>query len=280
MTHRLMVRTVMGMAAALVFVGASRADEQLATPVLAVVGSPLPTTVIGDPRHCPMKVAQVAKRSGDRVEFSLLARQPASITLTTRRGGDVCGGSLYVVPEAGLNYAARLTPGELCAAQLFRIDPHAEPPVQLLQTDNHPELNELICATQEGPDESSRLSVGRNVRNGNVRVEIGTDGYCGKFTHVSPSESGIALASGAKQWIRLKFRHTGVTSTGNGGVGHFLSACDVGLAFTPIAGAAYMIDAGGNLARCEVRLLKADATGALALTPIEPMGDSNCKPTN
>ena len=266
-------------ATAVLPVSASVADEH-ATVVLAVVGAPQPSTVIGDARHCPTKVAPLAKVGGDKVEYPLAAREPTSITLTALRGGIICGGSLYIVPEAGLGYAVRLTPGTPCAAQLFRIDPHAQPPVQLLQTDNHPELNEVICAAQQGSAGASRLSVGRNARAKNVHVEIGTGGSCGKFAGVSQSESGVELASGVKQWIQLQFRSAGKPHEYNGGIAITHNSCDVNFAFTPIAGAAYLIDSGANQAHCEARLLRADVDGTIAVAPVEPVSDSNCKPAN
>ncbi len=274
--RRLIVRNLIGVVAALLCSSVSVSAEQKGSVTLAVVGTPMPNTVIGDARHCPMKPAPVAKPSGDRVEFSLLAGQPSSITLSARRGGDVCGGSLYLVPEAGLGYVARLTPGGLCAAQLFRVDPHAQPPIQLRGTDNHPDLNDVICAAQEGSPGTSRLAIGRNARRSSLRVEIGSGGDCGKFDHVSPGESGIELASGIPQWIRLKFRTLAGFSGGVGGSAS-LTSCDLSIKFTPSAGATYMIETDDNSQRCEVRLEMADARGDLSMMPIELAGNTNCK---
>jgi len=266
--------------AAMLLVSASVAEEPVATAVLAVVGAPPASAVIGDARHCPTKVAPLAKVGSDKVEYPLSTSEPASITLTAMRGGNVCGGSLYVVPEAGSDYAVRLTPGPLCAAQLFRLDPHAQPHVQLLQTDNHPELNEVICAMQHGSAGASRLSVGRNARIKNVRVEVGTGGSCGKFAALSQSDSGVELASGVKLWVQLKFRSEAKPYSDNGGMGIAFSSCKVNFAFTPIAGSAYLIDSGSNQVHCDARLLKADADGSIAVTPVERVSDSNCKPSN
>jgi hypothetical protein len=268
--RRTMIQSLMGLAAAVLFAGVGDTDDQMPPATLAVVGSPLSEISIGDARHCPRQVTPLAKPGSDRIEFSLAAREPASISLTTRRGGAICGGSLYVVPESGIGYAARLTPGYLCAAQLFRIDPHAQTPVQLLQTDNHPELDALVCATAQGSPGTGRLSVGRNARRMNVLVEIASGGSCPKFEQVSPNDSGIELPSGVQQLLRLKFRV--VAGTG-------LRYCDLNVAFTPLAGAAYLVDATEDPSICQVRVMRADAGGTLSIVPLERAPDADCKTT-
>jgi hypothetical protein len=268
--HRTIIRTWIGVAASLLSIRVAMAEEQKESVVLAVMGSPIPQTVFGDARHCPVTVAPVAKPAGDRIEYSLPAREPVSITLTTARGGEVCGGSLYVLPEPGLGYAARLTPGGRCAAEFFRINPLAKPAVQLIKTDNHPELNELLCATQQGASETSRLTIGPNAQYDKARIEIDRGGDCDNFSHISPSNSGIELVSGTPRWIRTKFR---VPQT------DALYVCDVSIKFTPEAGAAYLIEAGDNKDRCEVQLFKADVAGTLLTVRLEGKGDANCKPT-
>ncbi len=275
MLHRFAIHTVMGTAASLFLVAAAMADGPAAPIPLAVVGPPLPTTVIGDAKHCPTNLAPAAKPSAERAEFHLRAGEPSSITLSDRRGGHVCGGSLFVVPEAGLGYAARLTPGDWCAAQLFRIDPRTQPAVQLVRTDDHTDLNELICAVQQNAPASSRLSIGRNARLANVRVEVGSDGLCGKFVPVSQSGSGNPIESGVKQWIRLHFRTLAMTVE-NGQTREVWSICDVNLAFTPTKGTAYFLDSNRSLSSCVAQLLEADAEGTVVVTQTEHPSDSTC----
>lgn len=277
MLHRFAAQTVTASAASLLL-AVAMAEGPAAPVPLAVVGPPLPTTVIGDAKHCPTNLAPTAKPSAARTEFNLRAGEPASITLSERRGGHLCGGSLYLVPEAGLGYAARLTPGDWCAAQLFRIDAHAQPPVQLMRTDDHADLNELLCAQQNAPA-SSRLAVGRNAHLANVRVEVGADGLCGKFVPVSQSGSGNQIESGVKQWIRLHFR-TLATTVDNGTTRDILSICDVAFAFTPTRGTAYFLDSNRGLDICKAQLLEADAQGAVVVAQTEPANESACGPAH
>ena len=51
--HCLIVRNLLGMTAALLLISVTMADEQKVPATLAVVGSPIPDTAIGDARHCP-----------------------------------------------------------------------------------------------------------------------------------------------------------------------------------------------------------------------------------
>jgi hypothetical protein len=181
------------------------------------------------------------------------------------RGRVLCGGSLSLVPEAGRGYAARLTPGNNCEEQLFRIDPRAQPPMLLLQTDNHPQdsnMEELICATRRGPPRLSRLAVGGNIGGlTGTKVEIGTGGYCGNFDDGVERAPSVDLAPDVKHWVRLKFPEL---------------RCELTFNFTPVAGAAYFVQQDetyyfrepGQI-KCEAHLLRIDAADTISPEPIE-----------
>jgi hypothetical protein len=251
------------------------ADERATTVPLVIIGSPLPTAVIGDARHCPTGLVPSATVHADQVQFRLRTGEPASITLSDRRGARLCGGSLHIVPEAGTYYAARLTPGPSCEAQLFRIDPNANPPTTLLGSDNRPELDELICATQRGAPESSRFSAanlsGANLSGEAVAIEVGTDGICGKLSKVDREKaSGVELVSGVKTWVHVMFRNY------NFGGMNVLNACDVKFAFTPTRGASYFIEYSAGASECSTHLLQTDETSAVAKTPVEKVAAQQC----
>ena len=256
--------------------GDTLAGEAATTAQVFVMGSPPPNAVIGDSQRCRTDLAP-ANSLADRVEYQLPTERPFSIAVAEERRGQLCGGSFYVFPESGVGYAVRLTlDKQFCAAQLFRLDPRAEVHALLIRTDNHPQLDELICATQRGTPGSSRLSVGgrfTGVSVSGVKAEIGDDGFCGKFAQINAEEaSGVELASGMKRWFRLQFRSKQVTTALN----QTIAACDLSFAFTPSAGTSYFIDYAANLGHCEAKLLRAERTGTILPAPIESMPKGLC----
>jgi hypothetical protein len=263
-------RNILEIVAFALIVAPVLADDPAATVPLVIIGSPLPTAIIGDAQHCPTGLAPSEKLAADQIRFHLRSGDRASITLSDRRDGRLCGGSLNIVPETGKYYAARLTPGRLCEAQLIRIDPNAKPSTTLIGHDNHPELDKLICATQQGAPESSRFSAA-NQSGGAVTMEIGTDGICGKFVRVDrENASGVELGSGMKTWVHVMFR----IYLANGIIG--LNACDVKLAFTPTKGFSYFVDYGEGAGHCMVQLLQADGASAVVMTPTEKVPAQPC----
>jgi hypothetical protein len=263
-------------AAMALFTGNTRAGESATAAPVFVMGAPPPTVVIGDPQHCRIDLAPV-NRLADRVEYRVPTEQPFSIAVAEERRGQLCGGSFYVLPEAGVGYAVRLTlDKQFCAAQLFRLDPRAEIHALLVRTDNHPQLDELICATQRSTPGSSRFSVGgrfTGVTVSDVKTAIGDEGFCGRFAQVNAEKaSGVELASGMKHWFRLQFRSKQVATA----MSQTIATCDLSFAFTPSVATSYFIDYAANLGHCEAKLLRAERTGTILPAPIENAPKGAC----
>lgn len=243
--------------------------EPAANVPLAVIGTPLPTVEIGDAKHCPTNVTPT-RPAADRMQVSLVAGQPVAITLSAERGGLICGGSVYVTPGDGLIYAARLTPGNACATELFQIDPKTRAAPLLIRSDDHPQLNQLICATQNGPRESSRFSAAGRA-GGVTRLELSTAGSCGPFSRVNYKDpSGVELVAGVKVWVQMKFRSF------NYSAGVEERTCDLNFAFTPSEGGAYFVDYAADKAGCQVHLLREDEAGVVSPTGLEKLVAPKC----
>jgi hypothetical protein len=256
---------------------ASQAGEPAATASVFVIGSPPEAVVIGDTQHCRTGLAPANRLAVDRVEYRVKVGEPFSISVSDKRHGQLCGGSFYILPEIGLGYAVRLTlDKQYCAAQLFRLDPRAQVHALLLRSDTHPQLDELICASQRGTIGSSRLSLGGRFSDmdvSDVKAEIGDNGFCGKFDAINAKQpSGVELSSNTEHWIRLHFSGRSVLTALN----QTRISCDLQFAFAAVSATSYFIDYSADFGQCDAKLLRIERTGEVRPQPVESAPSEPC----